>query len=173
MIDERIIEQLLAAFYNGDTTPEEEEILSDFFNNQNSSGKFQADRELFKVLYDASRIPLPEGFSQRLEKKMDHHIAHSKISFIHNGGKRAFLKVLISVAAVVLLCIGLFFLHDKQERQHFIADTYSSPEEAAVAAEQALMLVSTKLNQGLLPLVKVKESVNITNRLLNENFYEN
>jgi len=163
MIDENFIEQLLAAFYNGDTTPEEEEVLLNFFKNEDINEKFKADSALFQTLYDSSRIPLPEGLSQRLEKAIDKHITGSPF-------RKMFIRIL-SAAAVILLCIGLFFYTRKQDEFQFIADTYSNPEEAAVAAEQALMLVSTKLNQGLSPLEKVKESVNITNQVLNQNFY--
>ena len=168
MIDEKIIEQLLAAFYNGNTTPEEEEVLLNFFKNLKSNGQFQTanekflvDSELFQALYDSSRIPLPEGFSLRLEKKIDKHIALKKVSL-----KKIYLS-LMSAAAVIMLCIALFFNTRKQDDSLLIADTYSNPEEAAVAVEQALMLVSTKLNKGLSPFEK---SVNTTNRLLNENF---
>ena len=163
MIEENFIEQLLAAFYNGETTPEEEEVLLNFFKNEDFNEKFKTDSELFQTLYDSSRIPLPEGLSQRLEKSIDKHISGSP------SLKTMFIRIL-SAAAVILLCISLFFFTRKQDDFQIIADTYSNPEEAAVAAEQALMLVSSKLNQGLSPLEKVKESVNITNQLLNHNF---
>jgi len=161
MTDEKIIEQLLAAFYNGNTTPEEENVLLTFFKNKDLKEKFQLDSQLFTLLYDSSRIPLPDGFSKRLEKAIDEHIANPRKTYIR----------FMSAAAVILLCIGLFFFLHKQPDTHFMADTYSNPEEAAVAVEQALMLVSTKLNQGLVPLEKVQECVNMTNRLLIENFY--
>ena len=175
MIDERTIEQLLAAFYNGVTTPEEEELLLNFFKDKDLNEKFQADSQLFILLYDSSHIPLPDGFSQRLEKALDEHIANPSqqgLSPSLRGTKQSKIYLRIaSVAAVVLLGAGLFFLTGRQDKSQLIADTYSNPEEAAVAVEQALMLVSTKLNQGLAPFEKVKESVNTTNRLLNENFY--
>ena len=170
MIDERTIEQLLAAFYNGVTTPEEEELLLNFFKDKDLNEKFQADSQLFILLYDSSRIPLPDGFSQRLEKALDEHIANPSLRRFLEIPRKIYLRI-ASVAAIVLLGVGLFFLTGRQDKSQLIADTYSNPEEAAAAVEQALMLVSTKLNQGLVPFEKVKESVNTTNRLLNENFY--
>ena len=163
MTDEKKIEQLLADFYDGDTTPEEEKILAQFFNNHEISEKWHTDRDLFTALYDPARISLPEGLSKRLENVIDRHIKEK------TGSKtRKLYLSLLSAAAVAILCIGLFFAVEKPSERDFIADTYTNPEEAAIAAEQALLLVSTKLNKGLTPLAKVKESVNKTNEILNE-----
>jgi uncharacterized membrane protein YvbJ len=181
MTDEKNIEQLLASFYSGATTPEEEEVLWDFFKNQPGNKKFQADCELFKMLYDSSRIPLPDGFTERLEKTIDDHILQSStpqrpektidkpLSGITKQKMRKLYIQISSVAAVVLLCMGLFFLTGKRNTSpSFSTDTYTNPEDAAIAVEQALLLVSTKLNQGLTPLEKAQESVNTANQLLNE-----
>jgi len=167
MTEEKMIEQLLAAFYNGDTTPEEEEVLLNYLKKGFLKTDFERDSELFHLLYDTSSIPLPEGFSQRLEKTIDQHIAqNAKPQLFHN---KLYLT-LMSVAAVAMLCIGLFFLIGKNDNPPLMADTYSNPAEAAEAVEQTLMLVSSKLNKGLSPLEIVKENFNTTNRLLNENF---
>ena len=163
MIDENKIEQLLSAFYEGNTTPDEEEVLLEYFNNNEINEKFHADRELFNALHDASRIPFPEGVSERLEHAIDKHITKKSASKI-----RILYISIVSAAAVILLCISLFFITDKRSHSDFIADTFTNPEEAALAAEQALLFVSSKLNQGLSPLEKVKESISITNKVLNE-----
>jgi len=124
--------------------------------------------QLLKTFYDASDIPLPEGFTERLEKAIDKHIAESVTTApIHQKTRKLFISI-SSAAAVILLCAGLFFVTDKTSQSHAIADTFTNPEEAALAAEQMLTLVSAKLNQGFLPLDKVKESMDKTNELLNE-----
>lgn len=171
MINEDKIKQLLTAFYNGDTTSEEEILLLRFFNSENVGEKWHIDRDMFNVLYDPSKIPLPKKISERLENVIDKHIAETALQ--ENRSPLKIKKIFIGItgiAATILLCIGLFFISDKHPQSHIIADTYTNPEEAAVAAEKALMLVSTKLNKGLSPLEKAKESVNKTNELLNENF---
>ena len=194
MSEEKKIEQLLAAFYNGDTTPEEEEFLMKFFNNADLNEKWHTDRTLFHVLYDPSRISLPKGLSERLERAIDSHMAETtehpfapkttghqstskttgrKFSPKTTGRKftsktrRLFISM-SSAAAVAILCIGLFFTFDKTSKSDFIADTYTNPEEAAIVAEQTLLFISTKLNQGLHPLEKVKENIHKTNELINE-----
>jgi hypothetical protein len=168
MTEEKKIEQLLGAFYNGDTTPEEEKFLAHFFDSESMSEKWQTDQALFHALYDPSRIPLPKDLSVRLETAIDNHITEKTVKKSHSKTRKLYLAIL-SAAAVILLCIGLFFIPDipdipdRSSKQDFIADTFTNPEEAAIAAEQALRFVSQKLNQGLSPLEKVKESIEIIN----------
>jgi len=164
MIEENKIEQLLNGFYTGDTTPEEEALLSEYLKSENLDESRHTDRDIFNALYDTADIPLPECIAERLETAIDKHIAETSAPI----GKKRLYAVISGAAAVVLLCVGLFFFTEKQSQTNFIADTYSDPKEAALAAEQALLFVSNKLNQGLSPLEKVTESVDKTNKLLNE-----
>jgi len=176
MTDEKKIEHLIEAFYRGDTTLEEEKWLADFFNGEGmlENGetmfeKWQTDKMLFNILYDPSRVSPPKDFSIRLEKNLDDHIRKSANP--KSGSKiRTFYLTLLSAAAVALLCVGLFFANEIKSKRDFVADTYTNPEEAAIAAEKALLFVSSKLNEGLAPLGKIKESVQKTNEIINENF---
>ena len=130
--------------------------------------------KLLKDFYDSSEITLPEGMTERLENVIDKHITATECkqtkNIFLNAKKRKIFTTVSSVAAVSLLCIGLFFAINNKPQSQFIADTYTNPEEAAIAAERALMLVSNKLNKGLSSLEKVKEGADKTNELLNENF---
>jgi len=168
MTEEKKIEQLLKAFYDGVSTHDEETLLLKFFNRKDLNEKWYSERDIFDALYDTSDIPLPEGITERLENAIDKHIAKSIIvAPLHQKTRKLFISI-SSAAAIVLLCVGLFFITGKNSQSHTIADTYTNPEEAALAAEQMLTLVSAKLNQGFLPLDKVKESMDKTNELLNE-----
>jgi hypothetical protein len=178
MTDENKIEQMLKAFYNGDSTPEEEVLLLKLFNNKDLEEKWHTDRDILIALHDSSDITLPEGISERLENALDNHIAETSITEnklpakkipLFSKTRRLYIAV-ASSAAAILLCIGIFFATENRHKQNMIADTYTNPEEAAIAVEKALMLVSTKLNQGLSPLEKVQDSVDKTNELLNDNF---
>ena len=160
MIDENKIEQLLKAFYDGYTTPEEEEILLNFFNSDNLNDKWHNDRHMFNILRDSEEVPLPEGITERLELAINEYIAFKK--------RRKIIITISSAAAMTLLCIGLFFASGKDTKSHMYADTFTNPEDAALATEQALLFVSEKLNQGLSSLEKVREGVDKTNELLNK-----
>ena len=165
---ENKIEQLLNDFYNGYTTPEEEAILSEFLNSDNIEEILHLDRDIINALYDTSDIPFPEGISERFETVIDKHIAYTSTKEGKKISINRFYAVISSAVAVVLLCVGLFFFTEKPSQTNYIADTYSDPKEAALAAEQALLFVSNKLNQGLSPLEKVTESVDKTYKILNE-----
>ncbi|MDR0575326.1 MAG: hypothetical protein LBG96_15130 [Tannerella sp.] len=168
MTDEKKINKLLDAFYSGNTIPEEEYLLSKFFNSEDIDEKWYIEKDIFNVLHDSSDIQLPEGFSERLENAIDKYMAET----IPQKSRSKTIKILIkitSAAAVILIGTGLFFITDKPAKSYIAADTYTEPKEATMVAEQALILVSTKLNQGFYPLKKVKESVDKTNELLSEN----
>ena len=168
MFEENKIEQLLNAYYSGDITPEEEVLLSEYLNSENLDESRHTDRDIFNALYDTADIPLPEGIAERLETAIDKHIAETSASI---GKKISFNRLYVTIssaAAIVLLFVGLFIFAEKQFKTNYIADTFSDPEEAALVAEQALLYVSNKLNQGLSPLEKVTESVDKTNKILNE-----
>jgi len=177
MTDDNKIEQLLKVFYNGDTTPEEEALLFKFLNNENVEEKWHTDRNILNALYDSSEITLPKGINERLENVLNKHIEETSIPKIEIRHKkrplqlntRRFYIALTSSAAAILICIGIFFITNKQSSSDFIADTYANPEEAAIVAEKVLLLVSSRLNQGFTPLEKVKESVDKTNEILYEN----
>jgi hypothetical protein len=79
---------------------------------------------------------------------------------------KIFLLRISSVAAAVLLCISVYFL----TKQTHLADTYTDSAEAALAAEQTLLFVSAKLNEGFFSMDKIKDNLNKTNEILTENF---
>jgi hypothetical protein len=198
MEEEKKINELLTSFYSGNTSPEEEQFLMTYFNSHEVSECNQNDSALMKILFDSERIPLPEGLAERLEHALDEHqgtkspsrhaelvsaspvlyqgIAEQvrnddsvkRIVFITPHNRKIYLS-LASAAAVALLCIGLFFATGRQHKTDYITDTFTNPQEAAVAAEQALLFVASKLNKGLAPYEKFRENLNNTNKILNDN----
>jgi hypothetical protein len=173
MTDERLIKKLITAFYNGDTTQEEETILQKFFDTKNISEKWNADRNLFYALHDPSEIKLPKGFSERLENNIDRYIKETGHSnkVAKNRFKTGYLLISAgSIAAAILLLTGIFIFHEPSfSGDDMITDTYTDPREATVVAEKVLTLISVNLNKGFLPLEKTKKSIDKTNELLNKN----
>jgi hypothetical protein len=170
MTDENKIKQLLTAFYNGDTTQEEESLLRQFFDDKNIPEKWHTDRDLFHTLYDSSGICIPEGFSERLEHQINSHIRKTGFTDVSRTKIKRLWIGTGSIAAAILLLTGIFFFHGESPvKKDAITDTYTDPQEAAAAAEKILALVSSKLNEGLSPLEKAKESIDKTNELLTKN----
>ncbi|MDR0394425.1 MAG: hypothetical protein LBH77_04625 [Tannerella sp.] len=179
MVNEKDIEQLLTAFYNGDTTQEEEALLKEYFNGTNIPENRHTDRDLFLALYDSSHIRVPQGFSERLEHRIGSYIKETGAT---PGNKPAQAKTrrlfagIGSIAAALLFLAGIFFFQEGEKtsgESDAITDTFTDPREAALVAERTLTLVSLNLNKGLSSLEKVKESMDKTNELLNEKLHFN
>ena len=143
MKDYNQIEKLLERFYNAETSEAEEQMLKDFFLNEEVPPHLQAEKEIFVQLYTSD---IPYGMEKRLGKLIDEwevseQKAQKKPRIYH-------LQWIGSIAASLLLLIGMsWYLHQPQRR-----DTCATPEEAYVHAEKALLLFSEALNKGIRPI---------------------
>ena len=155
------IEQLIQKFYEGATTPDEERQLTDYFLHEDTvDERWKEDQQVFRLLHD-TQIQVPSGVSERLEEAM------MRMEKTTLPRRRTLLYWISSAAAVVLLCIGLFFA-TRKPTQPTMADTFSDPEEAAIVAGQALALISTQLNKGLDMAAEDGQEFEKVNQLLNK-----
>jgi hypothetical protein len=158
------IEQLLNKFYEGNSTSEEERLLTEYFlNEENTDERWKEDRKLFRALHD-TQIEVPADVSEQLEKTIAQFDVPRKIQ-LH---KRTLHYWISGAAAVVLLCVGLHFFTMQESHQPTLADTFSTPEEAALVAGQTLAFVSAKLNQGLNQAAVAGQEIEKLNQVLNK-----
>jgi hypothetical protein len=125
------------------------------------------DKDLDQLIRDIfeDEIKIPEGLSERLESNLRMY----EPADVPVKKSNKFL-IISSIAASILLCIGLFFaINSHSQDSDKLADTFQDPIEAEMYAEKALMMVSENLNKGLKPLEKAKENIDITNQVLNNN----
>lgn len=108
---------------------------------------------------------LPEGLSQRLEQQIDSWAAAGKKETPRSSFRKRFLYRLSGVAAIALLCVGLFQLFGDNRQP---ADTYTDPQEAAIVAQEALALVSRNLNKGIEQMNDAQAEINKVNHILNK-----
>ena len=157
------IEQLLKKFYEGDSTPEEERFLTAYFlNEENVDERWKEDRQVFRLLQD-TQIQVPESVSKRLEES----IMQMESSQKSLSRKRTLYYWISSVAATVLLCIGLFFA-TLEPSPPKMADTFSDPAEAALVAAQTLTFMSAQLNKGLNKVAEAEQEFEKVNQVLNK-----
>lgn len=166
MGDRKDIKELLAAFYAGTTTREEEARLKAFFDEADLPERWQADRDIFRALYDPGDVALPEGLSDRLEQALDRHIETSHRSRKQPSKIRRLYVAIGSVAAAALLCVALFFIGEHRQSVPVTADTFTDPHEAELVATEALALVSMHLNKGMSPFEKARKNMDKTNEVL-------
>ncbi|MDR0843939.1 MAG: hypothetical protein LBN71_01870 [Tannerella sp.] len=159
------IEQLLKKFYDGDTTLEEERLLKEYFvDGKKVEERWKNDQQLFWFLFVGQRqMAPPPGLSKRLEKSITQMTKPQRIPL----RKKAIFYWISSVAAVILICIGLFFTV-REPSQPVLADTFDDPTEAAVAAGQALAFMSAQLNKGLDRVADAEQKVEKVNQVLNK-----
>lgn len=161
------IELLIKKFYEGDSTPEEERLLTEYFlNEEGVDERWKEEQQLFRLLHNA-QIQVPAGVSERLEKS----ILQLETSAKSLPRKRNLFYWIGSAAAVALLCIGLFFIF-RNPPQPRMADTFSDPKEAALVAEQTLAFMSTRLNDGLDKVADAGQQFEKVNQLLNKHLSE-
>ena len=121
----------------------------------------QIDELINKVLREDQT--LPEGLSERLEQQIDAWAAAEKKETIRSSFRRRSLYA----AAVALLCIGIFQFTTPNE-EHQLADTYTNPQEAAMAAQKALAFMSVNLNKGIEQVNEAQQEMNKVNKILNK-----
>ena len=159
------IEELLNKFYEGNSTSEEERLLTEYFlNEENTNEHRKEDRKLFQALH-SKQIEVPTDVSEQLEKTIMQFDAPRKIQ----PHKRTLHYWISGAAAIALLCIGLYFFTAQESRQTtLLADTFSTPEEAALVVGQTLSFVSAKLNKGLSQATVAGQEFEKLNQVLNK-----
>ncbi len=110
---------------------------------------------------------LPEGLSERLELYIDRLAAEDHEKQAKRVKIRA-LYWLTGVAAALLLGIALFFQTENMNMRPTTADTFNNPEEAAIAAQEALAFLSSQLNKGLDQVSEAKSEVEKVNEIVNK-----
>ncbi|MDR0962053.1 MAG: hypothetical protein LBM62_05800 [Mediterranea sp.] len=133
--------------------------------------------ELVRQALESER-KLPEGLPDRLLLHLQRLAAEQPTE--QSGEQKPQTKLsirrrkmnlrLVGIAASLLICAGLYtaltFYPPTPQRK----DTFTNPQEAALVAQNALMLLSTQLNKGLKPVAEAghdmdKVGATLTNQL--------
>lgn len=125
----------------------------------------QIDELIDRALKDENR--LPEGLCRRLEEQIDSWAVQEKRGK-RFGLRKQWLYRISGMAASLLLCIGIFIYNSTAGSQPRLADTYTDPQEAAVVAEKALLLLSDNLNKGFNQVNKAEKGIRKVNDILNK-----
>lgn len=127
----------------------------------------QIDELINKVLREDQT--LPEELSERLEQQIDTWSAAEKKETIRSSFRHRSLYWLSgAAAAIILLCVGIFGLTDLNTGKQELTDTYTNPQEAAIAAQEALAFMSVNLNKGIEQMNDAQQEINKVNRILNK-----
>ena len=79
------IKSLLARFYEGQTTPEEERLLADFFHREDVPEDLQEDKQLFLLLAQTSDQEMPQDIAEEINASPGYglHLSASSVFSFH------------------------------------------------------------------------------------------
>ena len=171
------IKSLLSRFYEGQTTPDEERLLADFFHREDVPEELQEDKQLFLMLAQIS------------DQEMPTDIADEITAFVNNLGQTEKKPVLseekqnkgiiyrlktppkmwhrIAATVAILLAIGGGVISHQKQTDPF-RDTCSTPEEAAMQIQRANSMIAKATEQCITPATKALQQTEATKQIINQ-----
>jgi len=171
------IKRLIEAFYNGETTAEEENLLLNYFRGEDVAEELLGERDLFLNLYKSEPVNVPEDLGMKLENLIDELAEKEtvKVSLKPQQSKRNMLKWAGSIAAGIAILVTAGLIFNKQDTATVVptakTETVTEEDEEKIKeAQDALMLLSTKFNKGMDQLASASANLDKTNDILNKTF---
>ncbi len=164
------IYRLLELFYDGNTSPGQEEELYIYFSTGNVPEDLLHEKDIFLRFYNLNRnekINIPAGLENKLSEVIEK--LDSETGTLKNKKLKLWMQVGTIAASVAIFVSALIFVQNDNE--YILADTYTDPQEAYEETQRALLLVSSKLNNGFVQLQMVEDNISKVNQVLSENFY--
>lgn len=164
------LKNLLEAYYNGETTVEEEKRLIDYFATATDiPAEFEADREVFTALgCFANDAEMPDTLGDKLDAWMAEELDKEEEKRVPNKQikLRSFRRITTAAAATIALFIGLKFIVEPNISPRHIAPTELSLEESAMITQKVLIEISNQLNKGVNGARQVDQQLEEVNRIL-------
>lgn len=163
------IKKLIEAFYNGETTAEEEQILFDYFNSDNVADDLKDEKTIFRQMNETDNIDIPPMLESKLNNIID-ELARK------DGAKKKTNKIRLwagagSIAAGLALLI-FAGIHFSKEQYNVMpaTSTYSQAEDQKKIeeAQKALLLLSSNFNKGMDQLDVVSTNLDKANEILDK-----
>ncbi len=150
LMESQKIDEWLEKYWKGETSLEEEAQLRRYFQEQEPPAHLRSVAALFQY-YDA-----PPRLDERFDEQLMERLPQEKVASMWPS--------LLKIAAVV----ALFLLGALWTKHAYLdapapapvavaPDTYEDPERAYEEAKQALLLVSSLMNEGTQHLTKLEE----------------
>ncbi|UII30007.1 hypothetical protein LVD17_17045 [Fulvivirga ulvae] len=154
------IEQLLAKYWDCETTLDEEKELKKFFNSESVPARWQSVAPLFRYYENEREKGSLDGlFDEQILARIE-----ADQQSLQTGGKGKVVSMFYDIAkvaavALILVTAGYFvreeYLDKKDKMDPYIADTFEDPKEAFEETKKALMLISKNFNKGRKEVQKV------------------
>ena len=165
-MDSKSVEELLAKYYEGETSIEEEKKLKKFFNSGDVPGELAQEQIKFRFYADAFTERTDKSFEDKLITGETHSPKINRaISF------RPGIRTVSAIAAGLILLFGvsLFLKRDVNFNKKNNYGTYNNPQIAYAQTKNALLLISNKLNKGNRNLSKLSKLYEIQTLITTKN----
>jgi hypothetical protein len=171
------IKSLIARFYEGQTTPEEERLLADFFRCEDVPEDLQQDKQLFLLLAQTSDQEMPQDIAEEITAFVNNlgksdiqpltHVSQQRKGVIYRlkTPPKMWYRVAATVAILLAIGGGVFF-HQRTYTTDPFRDTCSTPEEAADAIFYANDIINRSTAPFLRSTMIATEQVNNINETL-------
>lgn len=173
------IKSLLSRFYEGQTTPEEERLLADFFHREDVPEELQEDKQLFLMLAQISDQEMPTDIAEEItafvnnlgQTEIQPLIPEDKqrkgVIFRLKTPPKMFYRAAATVAFLLAIGGGMFF-HQQTYTTDPFRDTCKTPEEAAAELHKANAMITKASQQCLAPTRNAFEQVEDTKEIINK-----
>ena len=171
------IKSLLSRFYEGQTTPDEERLLADFFHREDVPEELQEDKQLFFMLTQISDQEMPTDIAEEItafvnnlgqtEKKpvLSEEKQRKGIIYSLKTPPKMWYRVAATVA--ILLAIGGGVISHQKQTDPF-RDTCATPEEAAIQIQRANSMIAIATEQCITPATKALQQTEATKQIINQ-----
>ena len=171
------VKSLLSRFYEGQTTPDEERLLSDFFLHEDIPEELQEDKQLFLMLAEISDQEMPADISEEItafvnnlgqtEKKpvLSEVKQHKGIIYRLKTPPKMWYRVAATVT--ILLALGGGIIAYQRQSDPF-RDTCANAEEVAVQIQRANSMIAKASGQCFAPASKALQQTEATKQLVNQ-----
>ena len=152
----REIEVLLEKYYEGDTSLNEEKLLRDFFSTKEVPAHLKSHQALFAFFNEQQRQEIgAAGSGKKVFLQPTEQSSEEQVAAI-SPNRRRFLYI-AGIAATVLLLISMFFTLQYDIFKNKNVPLISGKTELAYnQASEALLVVSSGLNTGLIQVSRLK-----------------
>lgn len=174
------IKSLLARFYEGRTTPEEERLLADFFRREDVPEELQEDKQLFLILTQISDQEMPADIAEEItafvnnlgQTKIQPLISEDKqrkgVIFRLKTPPKMWYRVAATVAILLAIGGGVFVHQQRTLATDPFRDTCNTQEEAAVELLKANAMIAKATQQCLAPARNAFEQLDDTKEIINK-----
>jgi hypothetical protein len=173
---------LLNAFYNGDTTVEQEQALLAYFESGDVAAELIPEKEIFLGMYRPEPVEVPPALEATLGHLVD-KLARDENKKASEKPQRSTKRLLMwvsSAAACIALLISATFYFNRKPPVEQLSEVNAvsgqvnnlseEDKQTLKEAQKALMLLSSNFNKGVGQLAIVSSSLDKTNEILNKTF---